>query len=138
MKIDDTYSDYMYNFVDTICKKFGPRYSCSKAEKDANLWIKEELEKYCDETLIDEFETYPALYPQGLLKVAGTLCAVSVIFMPLMFPLPILSSIFIFFGLFVLYTELVLMKEWIRFLFKKGTSSNVFGIIKPLTKHKHP
>ncbi len=131
MKIDDAYSDYMYNFVDTICKKYGPRYSCSKAEKDANLWIKGELDKFCDETFIDEFETYPGLYPQGLLKVAGTLSAISVIFMPLTFPLPILSSIFILLGLFVLYSELVLMKEWIRFLFKKGTSSNVFGIIKP-------
>ncbi len=131
MRIDNTYSDYMYNFVNTICKKFGPRYSCSKAEKDANLWIKGELEKFCNETFIDEFETYPSLYPQGLLKVAGTLCAISVIFMPLVFPFPILSSIFIFFGLFVLYTELVLMKEWIKILFKKGTSSNVFGIIKP-------
>lgn len=131
MKLDDSYSDYMYNFVDTICKKFGPRYSCSKAEKNTNLWIKSELDKYCDETFIDEFETHPGLYPQGLLKVAGGLCAISVIFMPLIFPFPLLSSIFILLGLLVLYTELFLMKEWIRFLFKKGTSSNVFGIIKP-------
>jgi hypothetical protein len=136
MKIDETYPEYMYNFVDTICKKFGPRYSCSKAEKDTNLWIKEELDKFCDETFIDEFETYPGLYPQGLLKVAGIVCAVSIIFMPLTFPFPILSSIFILMGLFVLYSELVLMKEWIRFLFKKGTSSNVFGVIKPTSKTK--
>ena len=120
MKYDESYSEYMYNFVDTICKEFGPRYSCSNEEKNANLWIKDELDKFCDETFIDEFETYPGLYPQGLLKVAGTLVGISFIFMPLKFPLPILSFIFVMLGILVLYTELVLMKEWIRFLFKKG------------------
>ena len=136
MKIDDSYSDYMFNFVDTICKKFGPRYSCSKAERDTNLWIKQELDKFCDETFIDEFDTHPGLYPQGLIKVAGFLGGISIIFMPLIFPFPILSLVFILLGLLVIYSELVLMKEWIRFLFKKGTSSNVFGIIKPTGKVK--
>ncbi|TFG30057.1 MAG: M28 family peptidase [Promethearchaeota archaeon] len=136
MKLEDTYSDYIYNFVDTICKKFGPRYSCSKAEKEANQWIKTELDKFCDETFIDEFETHPGLYPQGLIKVAGVLGGISLIFMPLIFPFPIISLIFIMLGLIVVYSELVLMKEWIKFMFKKGTSSNVFGIIKPSGKVK--
>ena len=131
MKLDDSYSDYMYNFVDHICKTFGPRYSCSEAERDANLWIRGELDKFCDETFIDEFQTHPGLYPQGLIKVAGILSGISIIFMPLMFPFPILSLVFILLGLLVVYSELVLMKEWIKFLFKKGKSSNVFGIIKP-------
>jgi hypothetical protein len=132
MKIDESYADFMYNFVDTICKKFGPRYSCSKAEKDTNLWIKEELDKFCDEAFIDEFETYPGLYPQGLIKVSGIIAGISFIFMPLIFPFPIFSMICILLALLVLYSELVLMKEWIRFLFKKGISTNVFGVIKPL------
>ena len=136
MKLEETYSEYMYDFVDTICKKFGPRYSCSKAEKDTNLWIKSELDKFCDDTFIDEFDTHPGLYPQGLIKVAGVLGGISLIFMPLIFPFPIISLIFILLALIVLYSELFLMKEWIRFLFKKGTSSNVFGIIKPTGKLK--
>ncbi len=127
----DSNFQYIYNFVETICKQCGPRHSCSEAEKNANLWISEELNKYCDETFIDEFETHPNLYPQGLIKVAGVFIAISFIFMPFQFPLPIFSAIFVFLGLFVLYTELFMMKEWIKFLFKKGTSSNVFGIIKP-------
>ncbi|MFX0071585.1 MAG: M28 family peptidase [Candidatus Hermodarchaeota archaeon] len=131
MGLNNSYSDYMYNFVDTICKKFGPRYSCSKAEKDANIWIKNELDKFCDETFIDEFETHPGLYPQGLIKVSGIIAGISFIFMPLIYPFPIFSMILILIALLVLYSELFLMKEWIKFLFKKGTSSNVFGIIKP-------
>ena len=136
MIIDDSYSNYMYNFVDTICKKFGPRYSCSKAEMEANLWIKEELDKFCDSTFIDEFETHPAMYPQGLIKIAGFFLGISFIFIPLKFPFPILSSIFVLLGLFILYSELFLMKEWIRPFFKKSVSSNVFGIIKPKNKVK--
>lgn len=136
MKIDESYSDYMYNFVDTICKKFGPRYSCSEAERNANIWIKEELDTFCDETIIDEFETRPALYPQGLIKVTGILAGVSPLFMPLAFPFPIISFILIILGLIVLYTELFLMKEWIRFLFQTKKSTNVFGIIKPTEEVK--
>ncbi|MFX1357907.1 MAG: M28 family peptidase [Promethearchaeota archaeon] len=131
MKVDDSYSNYMYDFIDTICKKFGPRYSCSKAEMDANLWIKEELDKFCDSTFIDEFETTPAMYPQGFIKVAGFLGGISPIFIPLLFPLPIISLILVIMGLVIIYAELFLMKEWIKFLFKKKRSSNVFGIIKP-------
>ena len=118
MKTDDSYSDYMYNFIDTICKKFGPRYSCSEAEKNANIWIKEELNKFCDETFIDEFETRPALYPQGFIKVAGILGGISPLFMPLIFPFPIISLILVILGITVLYSELVPMKECIGFIFK--------------------
>ncbi len=136
MKTDKTYSDYMYNFIDTICKKFGPRYSCSEAEKNANIWIKEELDKFCDETFIDEFETRPALYPQGFIKVAGILGGISPLFMPLIFPFPIISLILVILGITVLYSELFLMKEWIGFLFKTKKSTNVFGIIKPTEEIK--
>jgi len=136
MKTDKTYSGYMYNFIDTICKKFGARYSCSEAEKNANIWIKEELDKFCDKTFIDEFETRPALYPQGFIKVTGILGGISPLFMPLIFPFPIISLILVILGITVLYSELFLMKEWIGFLFKAKKSTNVFGIIKPTEEVK--
>lgn len=136
MKTDESYSDYMFNFVDTICKKFGPRYSCSEAEKNANVWIKEELDKFSDETFIDEFETRPAMYPQGFIKVAGLLGGISPLFMPLIFPFPIISFILVILGIIVLYSEMFLMKEWIGFLFKPKKSTNVFGIIKPTEEVK--
>ncbi len=131
MKSSQADADYIYEFVDVICKEYGPRYSCSDAEKKAALWIKKELDKYCDETFIDEFETHPHLYPQGIFKIFGLLGGISFIFMPMIFPIPILSLIFVLAGVFVFYTELFRMKEWIQVLFKKGTSHNVFGIIKP-------
>jgi hypothetical protein len=131
MKIDQILIEYMFNFIDKICNKFGPRYSCSKSEREANIWIEKELGKFCDETHLDEFQTKPGLYPQGLIKVAGIFSLLSPLFLSFMFPFMIISSILIFLGLFVLISELIFMKEWISFLFKEKTSSNVFGIIKP-------
>ena len=136
MKADDSYTEYAYDLIKYICEEFGPRYSSSEAEKKANLWLKDEFSKFCDETHIEEFETNPELYPQGIFKITGFFAAIAFIFLPLMFPFPILSAIFIFIGLFVLFSELFYMKRWIKFLFKKGISSNVFGIIKPLGEVK--
>ncbi|MBD3194518.1 MAG: M28 family peptidase [Candidatus Lokiarchaeota archaeon] len=135
-EIDNSIADYMYNFIEDICNKFGPRYSCSDQEKEANKWIKQEFESYCDETYLDEFETRPNLYPQGLVKVAGLLSGISPFFIPLIYPFPILSSILIFLGLFILVSELIFMKEWIWFLFRKKKSSNVIGVIKPVKETK--
>ncbi|MFX1449945.1 MAG: M28 family metallopeptidase [Promethearchaeota archaeon] len=136
MKVDDSYIEYAYNLIKYICEEFGPRYSSSEAEKKANLWIKNEFSKFCDETYIEEFETHPELYPQGIFKLTGLFAAIAFIFMPFIFPFPILSAILIFIGLFILFSELFYMKRWIKFLFKKGVSSNVFGIIKPLEEVK--
>lgn len=136
MNIDESLTNYMYSFIETICAKFGPRFSCSKNERDANLWIKEEFDKFCDTTNLDEFETRPGLYPQGLIKVAGILSAISPIFIYLIFPFPIITTLFIFLALFVLVSELLMMKEWIGFLFSKKKSSNISGIIKPTEEVK--
>jgi len=131
LRVGDSYSDYMYDIIENICKTFGPRYSSSQAEKDANIWIKEELDKFSDETFIDEYNVRPAMYPQGFIKIAGLLGSISPLFMIFLFPLPIFSAIFIIIALWVLYSEMMLMKGWIGLFFKKKTSSNVFGIIKP-------
>ena len=48
---NDSHTDYAYNIIKDISEKFGPRYSSSEAEKNANLWIKEEFSKYCDRTI---------------------------------------------------------------------------------------
>ncbi|MFW9949611.1 MAG: M28 family peptidase [Candidatus Thorarchaeota archaeon] len=136
MKIDDSYPNYMIDIVTTICNQFGPRYSSSNAERKANEWIKDELDKFCDESFIDEFQVRPAMYPQGLIKVAAIFGILAPLFILFKFPIPIFASIFIGLALWVLYSELMLMKGWIRPFFKKRKSSNVFGIIKPLEEVK--
>ncbi|MCP4760936.1 MAG: Zn-dependent exopeptidase M28 [archaeon] len=136
MKVDDSLTDYAFNFIKQICEKYGPRYSSSKAEKDANLWIKDEFDNYCDETYIDEFETNPNLYTQGFIKMAFILVTISIFFIPLIYPLPIIAALLVIYALFVIYTELFLVKRWIKIFFKKGVSTNTWGKIKPTGETK--
>jgi hypothetical protein len=132
LKADNSYTDYAYDLIKTIEEKFGPRYSSSEAEKKANLLVKEEFSKFCDETHVEEFQTHPNLYPQGIFKVTGLFGGISFIFLLMIFPLTILAAILILLALFILFAELMFMKRWIKFLFKEGISSNVWGIIKPI------
>ena len=131
MQADDSYTDYAYNMIKYLEETFGPRYSSSEAEKKANLWVKAEFSKFCDETHQEEFETRPNAYPQGIIKIVGFLAGIAFIFMPFIIPLPLFSAIFVLIGLFILITNLFLGQRWLGVLFKKGVSSNVYGIIKP-------
>ncbi|MHA1283764.1 MAG: M28 family metallopeptidase [Promethearchaeota archaeon] len=134
---EESLAKYAYNFIKEICQRFGPRYSCSKEEKEANLWIKEEFSKYCDEVHIEEFKAHPNLYPQGIFKVVGVLAGISWIFFPMGFPFSIIPALCIFLGFFILITELMMLKRWIKIFFKSGISSNVWGRIKPTGEIKY-
>ena len=136
MTREEPLADYAFKFIKNICQKFGPRYSSSEEERQANEWIKDELSAYSDEVNLEEFDTNPNLYPQGIFKVTGLLAGISWIFMPFAFPLPVLSMILILLGLFVLITELMMLKRWISPFFKKGVSSNVWARIKTKGKTK--
>jgi len=131
MRADNSYTDYAYDMIKYIEETYGPRYSSSEAEKKANLWVKEEFSKFCDETHQEEFETRPNAYPQGIIKITGFLAGIAFIFMPFVFPWPLFSAIFVLIGLFILVTNLFLGQRWLGVLFSKGISSNVHGIIKP-------
>lgn len=93
--------------------------------------MKDEFTKFCDEIHREEFETRPNAYPQGIIKIVGFLTGISFIFMPFIFPLPIFSAIFVLIGVLILITNLFLGQRWLGVLFRKGVSSNVYGIIKP-------
>ena len=101
MKADNSYTDYAYNLIKTIEEKFGSRYSSSDGEKKANLLVKEEFSKFCNETHIEEFQTHPNLYPQGIFKVTGLFGSISFIFLLMIFPFTILAAILILLGLFI-------------------------------------
>ncbi|MBN2149914.1 MAG: M28 family peptidase [Candidatus Lokiarchaeota archaeon] len=132
MKVDEALVDYAASYIKDVIVKFGPRYGCSKAERDANVWTKDEiLAKFCDETHFEEFQTEVELYPQGFFKICGLLGVIALVFMPMNYGLAIASTILIILTIVVLYTELFLMKRWIAFMFRKGTSSNAWGVVKP-------
>ena len=115
---NNSLTEYAYNIIKDISEKFGPRYSSSEAENNANLWIKEEFSQYCDDTYREEFETTPNLYPQGIFKVTGFFAGIAFVFIPLIFPFPIIAAIFISLGLGLKLGSFVFRKERWKF-FKK-------------------
>nr|MDO8112901.1 M28 family peptidase [Candidatus Sigynarchaeota archaeon] len=131
MKIDDSLVQYAHDYIKTIIEKFGPRYSCSKQEHDANEWTKNELATFCDEVTMEDFKTEVDLYPMGIIKVVGTLGTLAAAFIPLGFGLPFVATALIVLALLIFYEEMFLVGRWIRPFFKKGTSSNTWGVVKP-------
>jgi hypothetical protein len=137
-KIDsDENSDYMYNIIKKICEEVGPRPPCSEAERKGSEMVAEKLKEYCDEVSIEEFETYPrALY--GWINIAIAIAVFGyLLFLLSPFNTLLISAICLGLGLFVLFMiykhlflyDTFIMNYWP--LFKKGTSQNVVGVLKP-------
>ncbi|GAB4306651.1 MAG: M28 family metallopeptidase [Promethearchaeota archaeon] len=131
MKVGDAEAKEVRKFVEAVCEKFGPRYSCSESERAAQEWYRDQLSKFCDVVLHDEFQTHPNLYPQGIFKITGACVLAAPILVPMRFPFSLVAALLVGLGLFVLVSELFFMKEWVGFLFKKGTSANAFGVVRP-------
>ncbi|NHJ49667.1 MAG: Zn-dependent exopeptidase M28 [Asgard group archaeon] len=127
----DEYTDYAYSYIETICNDIGPRFSCSDEERKANVWIESELSKYCDSTGIDEFQAHPKFFIQGIFRVVFPLGILSYLLNFLVFPYYILSSLIMLIACFILISDLVMLKGLIRPIFKKKSSTNAYGIVKP-------
>ncbi len=125
------FAEYSYSLIEKICNDIGPRYSSSIEEKKANLLLKDEMSTFCDETNIEEFETRPNLYPQGIIRIVFLIGGLAFFTALFAYPFSIIASFLVFVSMFVLFVELMLLKGWVKFFFRKGTSSNVYGIIKP-------
>ncbi|NVM05100.1 MAG: M20/M25/M40 family metallo-hydrolase [Candidatus Helarchaeota archaeon] len=129
MKTDKSYQNYMFGFIERICKDIGPRLATTEKEYQAIDEIEKELKDFSDETIRDEFYCTNKAYPGGLTHVAGFLCTLGFCFFAT--PLSIITTILCILGLLVLIMELMVLAEFIDFLYPKGKSFNIFGKIKP-------
>ncbi|MBN1330000.1 MAG: M28 family peptidase [Candidatus Heimdallarchaeota archaeon] len=132
----EKYSDYAYGFIETICKDIGPRLSSSSEEQRANKWIQSEWVNYCDKAEIEEFSTKPNLYPQGILKVVFSIGLIAYSLNLLAYPYSIFASIFALITVIIFVAEFMLINGILKFFFKKGVSSNIYGIVKSVKEPK--
>ena len=91
MKTDKSYQDYMFNFIERICKDIGPRLATTQKEYDAIDEIEKELKECSDEIVKDEFYCTNKAYPGGLVHIAGFLCTLGFCFFPT--PISIVTTI---------------------------------------------
>jgi len=118
----------MYNFIKQICEDIGPRSSATVKEHEGLKFIEQELNTFADETARDEFECHPGAYPKGNISIALILILAGYVTY-LFFPL--LTIILVILGVLSIFSELLLMKEAVDWLFPKKRSWNIFGKVKP-------
>ena len=131
-------SDYMYNIIEKIIDECGPRMPGSSQEAKGAEIIKKELEKTCDDVVIETFTFHPRAN-LGWINIALILTLLSFglfflirLFLESYWPL-ILAAVlllFTFIPVLLLWEEFLNYKEFIDPLFKKGESQNVIGKIK--------
>lgn len=118
----------MVQFIKDVILQFGGRYFGSEQEKNAQIYTKTILEKYCDKTEIVSFDSALEAHFQSL-KIFCVVYVLSLfVFKFSIIVATILSIIntILFLGHFVTY------RHWLDFLYKKKTSYNVIGDIEPI------
>lgn len=147
MKIELTNEDskYMYDIIQRIIDKCGSRMPCSAQEAQAAEMISTELEKSCDNVLIDPFICQPRAF-LGYIKIDIILVFLSFI-MFFMIPFDIthywdeiiiwVSFILNLIAIIIIWNEFFNYREFIDPLFKKKQSQNVIGTIKASGERKN-
>jgi hypothetical protein len=139
IEISNEDSVYLYNIIEKIIDECGPRMPCSPQEAKSAEIIKNELEKTCDEVTIEEFTCSPRA-ALGWIKIVLVMVLVSISLFLLIkllinsywvYILSILSTLLFSLVILIAWQEFFNYKEFIDPLFKKRTSQNVIGKIKP-------
>lgn len=128
------YGKFALDYVHHICKTYGPRPATSRSEEMATDDIENFLKKRCDQTFKQKFTAIPGLYPQGQIKLLAGFFLSGILFFPTKVPFNLMCFVLGLFGVFILLSSLIYMKEWFGlkiFGFKHLESSNVFGKILP-------
>ena len=118
----------MVNFIETVIDRFGGRVAGTPAEKDAQLYAKEVLEGYCDEVEFHEFQSALKAKFHALKGFCIAFVAAFILYHWNVYlgALVAVVNAILFFGHFLSYGD------WLDFLYKQHSSSNVIGKIEPL------
>ena len=143
--INDTLKNYMYSFIEEICNDIGPRESGTEQEIQAGNRIEQEMQKFCDITQQEEYNSHPKAF-LGFIRYGALLGIISVVLYWLSFLIDVniillsktYSIIFVLIAIILMiitfsYFILEVMRyhEAFDFLFPKKKSKNVIGTLKP-------
>ena len=144
VEISKDEAQFMYDLVQQVVDQVGPRMSCSPQEAEGARIIKEELEKSCDEVMMEVFKCHPRAF-LGWIKLISFFTPASIILFLFLQVISIyiwmmffsaISFILIFLAVLTMWEEFFNYNEFIDFLFRKKTSQNVIGKFKSNSKLK--
>ena len=113
--------------IEHVIKEFGDRDPGSEGENKALDYMKSQLDEFSDETHRESYKVAPHAF-FGWTYITATCALIAII---TLFFAPVVSVVLLVLGLLPMIGEFVFYKEAIDFLFKKRTSGNVMGTIKP-------
>jgi hypothetical protein len=126
MKLEKSSTDYMFGFIEQVCRDIGPRPGTSENEFRAGQMVKKEYERFCDEVKVEPFTCRPGGY-LGILTIIPILQVAATVFYlwftwvsVFLTALALLSYVF----------EMNHLREFVDPLFRKRSSANVYGKIK--------
>jgi len=117
----------MVSFIQTIIEKFGGRVAGTDAEKQAQHYVEGVLDSYCDSVEWHGFSSALNSKFHSLKGFCITFMLAIVLFSWNVYVAAAVAAVnaILFFGHFLAY------QDWLDFLYKKQTSSNVIGKIEP-------
>ncbi len=125
---------YMLEGIRYVCDHFKERGPGSQAERDAQEFFKNELGKYSDEVIMEDFELHPKAF-MGFIPLAAILVILSAAgywLAPVIGAwVVILGVIFTLFAVLMFIFEFMFYGEFVDFLFPKKVSRNVYASRKP-------
>jgi len=121
------YTNYAIKSIKNVCKSFGPRPVGSEAEKNAQEYMKADLEKFCDEVKREEYKCSDKAF-MAWVPIGAALLILSTIMFTLGISIAglVLSALTLFFVL----AEFIFYKPVLDPVFPKVTSGNVYGVRK--------
>ncbi len=121
------YTNYAIKSIKNVCKNFGPRAVGTEAEKNAQEYMKADLEKFCDEVKREEYKCSDKAF-MSWVPIGAALLILSTVFFTLGWSVVglVLSALTLFFVL----AEFIFYKPVLDPFFPKVTSGNVYGIRK--------
>lgn len=121
------YANYAYKSIKILCKKTGPRPAGSENEKAAQELMLEDLKKYCDTAVREEFKCSDKAF-MAWVPISAILLMVAIVTLTLGFAAVSVAICAVI--LCLILGEFIFYKPVLDGFFPKKTSGNVIGVRK--------
>ncbi len=124
---------YMTDGIKHVCQKYKRRGPGTQSERDAQDFFKEELKKYSDEVISDDFTVHPHAFMGFIFySAAFSLIGIACYWLhSFSIALPIIGTILTLLAVLMFLFEFLFYGEFVDFLFPKRVSRNVYAVRKP-------
>ncbi|MBR6552818.1 MAG: M20/M25/M40 family metallo-hydrolase [Clostridia bacterium] len=121
------YTNYAIKSIKNCCKNFGPRPTGSEAEKNAQEYMMNDLNNFCDEVTREEFKVSDKAF-MSWIRIGVIMAILGIISFTLGFF--VVSAVLFVAILLMIALEFGFYKPILDVFFKKKTAGNVYGVRK--------